>query len=38
MHDVSALKRRIKDEVDAWRDALIRLADTLHAKPELAFQ
>jgi amidohydrolase len=38
MSNIDELKQRIVDEVDARRDALIRTSDTIHAKPELAFQ
>jgi len=36
--DVDKLKGRVVAEVDAWREALIHLSDTIHAHPELAFQ
>jgi len=32
------LKQRVVDAVDARRDRLIQLSDTLHAHPEIAFQ
>jgi len=38
MSNIDELKQRIVDEVDARRDELIRVSDTIHAKPELAFQ
>jgi len=38
MSNIDELKQRIVDEVDARRDELIRTSDTIHAKPELAFQ
>jgi amidohydrolase len=38
MSNIDELKQRIVDEVDARRDELIRISDTIHAKPELAFQ
>ncbi len=38
MTNVDELKQRIVDEVDARGDALIRISDTIHANPELAFQ
>ncbi len=38
MSDVERLKQRVVAEVDAWRDELIRIADAIHANPELAFQ
>jgi amidohydrolase len=38
MSGLDALKRRVIDEVDGLRDELIRIADTIHAHPELAFQ
>ena len=38
MNNIDELKQRIVDEVDARRDELIRISDTIHANPELAFQ
>jgi len=38
MSNVDELKQRIVDEVDTRRDELIRISDTIHAQPELAFQ
>jgi len=38
MTNIDELKQRVVDEVDARRDELIRISDTIHAKPELAFQ
>jgi amidohydrolase len=38
MGDVERLKQRVVAEVDARRDELIRIADAIHANPELAFQ
>jgi len=38
MSNVDDLKSRVVAEVGARRDELIRIADTIHAKPELAFQ
>jgi len=38
MSNIDELKQRVVDEVDARRDELIRISDTIHAKPELAFQ
>ena len=38
MTNIDELKQRILDNVDARRDELIRISDTIHAKPELAFQ
>jgi amidohydrolase len=38
MSQVDRLKRRIAAEVDTRRDELIRIADTIHANPEIAFQ
>jgi amidohydrolase len=38
MSDAGGLKWRVIDKVDAWRDELIRLADTIHAHPEIAFE
>lgn len=38
MTNIDELKQRIMDEVDARRDELIRISDTIHAQPELAFQ
>jgi amidohydrolase len=32
------LKQRVVDEIEARRDELIRIADTIHANPELAFE
>jgi len=36
--DVNGLKRTVMDAVEARRDELVRIADTLHAHPELAFE
>ena len=38
MSDVKVLKERVMAEVDARREALIRMADAIHANPEVAFQ
>jgi amidohydrolase len=38
MSNVDKLKSRVVAEIDARRDELIRISDTIHAKPELAFQ
>jgi amidohydrolase len=38
MSDVGLLKTRVVEEVGRWREALIRIADTIHANPEIAFQ
>jgi len=38
MNDIEKLKRRVMADIDARRDELIRIADTLHANPEIAFQ
>jgi amidohydrolase len=38
MSNVDQLKQRVIDEVNAWRDELIRISDTIHANPEIAFE
>jgi amidohydrolase len=38
MNNVDQLKSRIVAEVNARRDELIHISDTIHANPELAFQ
>lgn len=38
MSDVDKLKQRVVAEVDARRDELIRIAGTIHAHPEIAFE
>jgi len=38
MSDVEGLKQRVTAEVDARREVLIRIADTIHANPEIGFQ
>lgn len=38
MSDVGTLKQRVIDEVDVWSDELIRISDTIHANPEVAFE
>jgi amidohydrolase len=38
MSDIEALKQRVVEEVDSLRDELIRMADTIHDHPEVAFQ
>jgi amidohydrolase len=35
---MNRLKQRIVDEIDRWRDDLIRIAQTIHANPELGFE
>jgi amidohydrolase len=37
MNHLDELKQLVVAEVDAWRERLIRIADTIHANPELAF-
>ena len=37
MSNVDKLKSRVVAEIDARRDELIRISDTIHANPELAF-
>jgi amidohydrolase len=36
--DIARLKQRVMGEVDARREELVRLADRIHAAPEVAFQ
>jgi amidohydrolase len=38
MSNLEALKQRVIAEVDVRRDELIRIADTIHANPEIAFE
>jgi amidohydrolase len=38
MSNVDELKRRVIDEVEASREALVRIADTIYANPEIAFE
>jgi amidohydrolase len=38
MPDIDALKKRVTAEIEARRDELIRIADTIHAHPEVAFE
>jgi amidohydrolase len=38
MSEVDKLKQRVMAEVDARRDDLIYIADTIHANPEVAFE
>ena len=38
MGDIDTLKQRVMDAVEARRDELVRIADTIHAHPEVAFQ
>jgi amidohydrolase len=38
MSKVAGLKQRVVAEIDARRDELIRIADTIHANPEIAFK
>ncbi|MBC8255031.1 MAG: hypothetical protein H8E35_13540 [Ardenticatenia bacterium] len=38
MSDVELLKRRVMADVGGRRDALVQIADTIHANPEVAFE
>jgi amidohydrolase len=38
MNDVERLKQQVMDEVNARREELVRIADAIHANPEMAFQ
>lgn len=38
MSDIDKLKQRIVAEIDTRREELIRVADTIHANPEIAFE
>jgi metal-dependent amidase/aminoacylase/carboxypeptidase family protein len=38
MSDLEAQKQRLVDEVDIRREELIRIADRIHANPEVAFE
>jgi amidohydrolase len=38
MNNIDKLKQRAIEEIDARRDELIRIANTIHANPELAFE
>jgi amidohydrolase len=38
MRDIDTLKKRVTAEIEARRDELIRIADTIHAHPEVAFE
>ncbi len=38
MPDIDTLKKRVTAEIEARRDDLIRIADTIHAHPEVAFE
>jgi amidohydrolase len=38
MDDVAKLKQQVMEEVDARREELVRIADEIHAHPEMAFQ
>ena len=38
MSNVAELKKRVIEEVEARREELIRIADTIHANPEIAFE
>ena len=38
MTNIDELKQRVMSDVDAQRDELIRISDTIHANPELGFQ
>jgi amidohydrolase len=38
MTDLGQLKQRVIEEVDARRDELVRIADRIHAHPEIAFE
>lgn len=36
MSNIKTLKKRVIEEVDARREQLVRIADTIHANPEIA--
>jgi amidohydrolase len=36
--ELSALKQRVIEDVDSRREELIRISDTIHARPELGFE
>ena len=38
MSNTDALKQQVIAEIDARRDELIHIADTIHANPEIAFE
>jgi len=38
MDRIEKLEQRVRAEIDARRDELIRIADTIHANPEIGFQ
>ena len=38
MSELETLKQRVIAQVDTWRDELVRIADTIHAHPEIAFE
>lgn len=38
MSELETLKNRVTAKADAWQDELVRIADTLHAHPEIAFE
>lgn len=38
MSEVERLKQRVMAEIDARRDELIHISDTIHANPEIAFE
>jgi amidohydrolase len=38
MNEVQELKQRVIEVVEAWRPELVRLADQIHAHPEVAFE
>jgi amidohydrolase len=38
MSELETLKQRVIAQVDAWHDELVRIADTIHAHPEIAFE
>jgi amidohydrolase len=38
MSELETLKERVITEVDAWQAELVRIADTIHRNPEIAFE
>ena len=38
MSDTQILKERVEAAIDTMRDVLVRIADTIHAHPEVAFE
>lgn len=38
MSDLKELKQRVRQQVEAMREALIHISDAIHAHPEIAFQ